>query len=323
MPAKPYQPNTQKHSLALSLCYAASLLIWIFTVEKIASQNLFWGPFHDSAHAVAFFLLVLCINSFMLHIGKLEDRLGFRLALIGSGCFLGGILIELVQPLLNRSSSMADIIYNFAGITAALITIVSKHKHTIYRLALFCIALSLLISAFFIPIYGAFTLSKRNELFPVLLDFEHSWQTQLYRANKQTNASLISQPSGWENDSTTLKIDFIEGKYPGFSIPHIAPNWSSYDTLQFEVFSSGSTTRHLTLRVHDLQHDHSYSDRFNKTFQIQPGLNTISVLLSDIQSAPATRVLDLNRIAGVALFSSAPRESFSLYFDNLRLSKKH
>ena len=64
---------------------------------------------------------------------------------------------------------------------------------------------------------------------------------------------------------------------------------------------------------------HEYVDRFNRSFEIQKGVNRISIPLSEISEAPQGRAMDMKHIQSLALFSAQPEKGFSLYFDNLRL----
>lgn len=270
---------------------------------------------HDSVHTLAAFLVTALAISLL----KPEQIKGLQLAQIGGVLFAAGIALELIQPSFGRSASFTDIYYNFVGIVAALTISASRKFETPQRIGIHLVCILLLASSFTVPAIGALTLHKRNESLPSLLNFEESWQRQLYRAGDTANLSITHQPQGWENSSTTLKVDFQKTNYPGFSIPHIYPDWRGFSALKLSVFSKNDQTQRITIRVHDEHHNQRYQDRYNESFLIQPGLNQIAIDLDDIKQRPEGRDLDMENIAGLAIFSASPKEIFSLYFDDLRL----
>ena len=304
-------PNPFKSSLIALL-----LALLIAGIESVENQNLFWGPLHDSAHAFAAFLLT------SLTISLLKPELqatGLKLAQIGGAFFAAGIALELIQPAFGRSASFTDIYYNFVGIVCALAMAGSRHLNTIPKLSIRLVSLAILLSSLTVPVFGAATLSKRNQAIPSLLNFEDSWQRRLYRAGGRANLSLISNPTGWKNGSTALKVDFPTTKYPGFSVPHIFPDWRAFHSLKLSVFSKNEEIIYITLRIHDKQHDHDYTDRYNQRLEIKPGINQIEINLEEVQNKPEGRQMEMEKIAGLAIFAVSPEETFSLYFDDLRL----
>jgi len=327
------QQNSPEHNQQTRALfgYFGILVLLVIWVESLQNQNLFWGPLHDSAHAFAFFLLTrlltllhskLASTGTVHHDQALPITSGLVLAKIGGACFALGIVIEITQPLFGRSASFNDISYNFFGILSAITYEISKHQQTALKLALKSITIILLTSALFIPLSGAYTLKQRQDLLPFLLDFEHRWQQRIYRAGGKANLSLTHDVAGWPNTSTSLKVDFVQTTYPGFSIPHVSGDWSGYSYLSVEVYSKLKAPKNLTLRIHDKHHTHEHNDRFNRTVEIQPGHTTIQISLDEMIHTPKTRALDIENIAGIGVFSSNPTEDFSLYFDNFKLVKE-
>lgn len=297
-------------------CFLACLLVVVIAgIESVKNQNLFWGPMHDSVHTLAAFLATALAISLL----KPEQIKGLQLAQIGGALFAAGIAVELIQPSFGRSASFTDIYYNFVGIVAALAIGASRKFKTPQRIGTHLLCIFLIASSFTVPAIGALTLHKRNESLPSLLNFEESWQQRLYRAGGSANLSITSRPQGWENSSTTLKVDFQKTNYPGFSIPHIYPDWRGFDTIKLSVFSKNDEAQRITIRVHDEHHNQRYQDRYNENFVIQPGLNQLIIELNAIKQRPEGRDMDMENIAGLAMFSASPKEIFSLYFDDLRL----
>jgi hypothetical protein len=52
---------------------------------------------------------------------------------------------------------------------------------------------------------------------------------------------------------------------------------------------------------------------------IKPGVNQISIPLSEVQNAPNRRTMDMTRVRRLAFYADRPSGSFSIYFDAFQL----
>ena len=77
----------------------------------------------------------------------------------------------------------------------------------------------------------------------------------------------------------------------------------------------------MTIRIHDIGHNHDYGDRYNRTFTLVPGANEIRISLADVEAAPRTRKLDLGNVAAVVAFAYNLQEPRDLLFRQLRLTR--
>ncbi len=319
-----YKTITQPAFLAATL----ALICLVIATEMLEDQNLFWGPLHDSAHTYAAFLvswvLLLLFSSAENndHEGRRNTKATSSIVILGA-TFLIGIAIEIIQPFFNRSASFLDIYYNFVGVCCAGATYaLSRQKGKLkarFIAAYIGIAL-VLASSLLLPALGAYTLRIQEKSLPQLLDFESAWQQRVWRSGGQSHTSLIKAPRGWEeNSSTALQVTFNPGQYPGFNFAHPPKDWTGYSKLRFEVFSKTEKLQRISLRIHDGEHSQEYTDRFNKSFEIRQGVNSLEIPLSEIQNAPQLRKMNLSNVAGFAIFMVNPEDSPSLYFDNLSL----
>ena len=85
------------------------------------------------------------------------------------------------------------------------------------------------------------------------------------------------------------------------------------------VYSESDEPLKLTCRMHDKEHNNSYTDRFNKTFRFDKGWNEISINLEDVINAPITRKMDITEMKNFALFAIDLQKRKTIYFDYLRL----
>jgi VanZ family protein len=319
-PIKLAKINARRHS-PLLLTLLTLLILCVATIESVRKQDLVWGPLHDSSHSFVFFFLSLI--GYILF-SESTKNVGLRLIIVAGASFAAGIVIELVQPFIGRSASFSDIYYNFIGICSGallFLAINAGKKQFAKKAALSITAAFLLASSLTVPAMGYYTYAKRDGLLPVLLDFEESWQRRLWRAGGGAHASVVDAPEGWDDGSKVVRIDYPKRTYPGFTIKHVSPDWTSYNSLHFSVFSKLEVTKELTLRVNDRAHIHQYHDRYNGRILVRPGLNHIKIDINLIKSAPRDRNMQMHDIAELALFAVKPNETFSLYFDDFRLEK--
>ncbi len=63
----------------------------------------------------------------------------------------------------------------------------------------------------------------------------------------------------------------------------------------------------------------AYKDRFNASFEINPGWNYLQVSLAKVAQAPKDRLLDLTHIAGMGLFVGKLKNHRTIYLDDVEL----
>jgi hypothetical protein len=91
--------------------------------------------------------------------------------------------------------------------------------------------------------------------------------------------------------------------YGGISLDEPYPDWRTARTLILSLRNPGEFDLPMVLRVHDAEHIHQYQDRFNREFTLPARQRLeISIPIAEIEHAPASRLMDLSKIAGVMLF---------------------
>lgn len=100
-----------------------------------------------------------------------------------------------------------------------------------------------------------------------------------------------------------MRIEFRAEPWPGVLLVEPKRNWTRYQTLVVDLENPNGVALPLGLRVHDRAHDQAYRDRFNREFELAPhSRRALRVPLSAIESAPRGRRMDMQRIAGLAVF---------------------
>jgi len=155
--------------------------------------------------------------------------------------------------------------------------------------------------------------------FPVLISFETPFELSRLLENDETVNRTQSHAT--EGDYS-IHVQLTPGEYPGITIKHIMEDWRGYSYLSFDVFIEGLSSLPLTIRINDRTHNEKYEDRYNQTFNLQPGLNHVTISLSEVEHAPKGRLMDMEHISILCLFSYKLKEQRTVYFDNFRLEKK-
>jgi len=117
----------------------------------------------------------------------------------------------------------------------------------------------------------------------------------------------------------SLKLECFPSSYPGLSPALKHHDWRDYQTLCLEVYNPASETIKLTLRIDDKKEALEYSERYNKSFLITPGANSLKIPLNSLATSITNRPLELKNIYRFLIFMSHPKKKHVLYLDYFRL----
>jgi len=194
-----------------------------------------------------------------------------------------GLLIEVMQLLVHREASLADLYGNFLGLMSGLCLLGALKLKKLHQQKMIVVLLVISSVGFFsigmTPLARlSWHYAHRADAFPVIIDFDADWSTSFVHHDK--------------------------GRYPGVSVTEPEADWSDYQQLRFGIRSVSERDMTLILRIHDRAHNQEISDRFNKKLLVQPGRNDFKISLSEIRYGPTDRELDLKNIAGIILFAA-------------------
>ncbi len=155
--------------------------------------------------------------------------------------------------------------------------------------------------------------------FPLLGSFETCGEMDRWK----TEEGLCNRVSLHATEGEyCLAVILPQGLYPGITMDYPPRDWRGYHILIFDAFLEGEDPLPFTVRINDLEHNEEYEDRYNKTFTLQPGPNHLTINLSEVEHAPKGRLMDMEHIAVLCIFSYKLKEPRTVYFDNFRLKKK-
>ncbi len=184
----------------------------------------------------------------------------------GSSALGAGAVSELMQKPLRRDASWEDVLADAVGVVCALAVhaAVSRREKlsgaaraTAALIALGCIA------AYVAPIVSMVrAYVHRNAQFPVLASFN----------SRVELAWIVGYGIRRDVIADVLEVEFVRKVFPGFSFYEPVPDWRKYKTLIIDAENpEQEQVLHLGVRVHDIEHNREYADRFNRMFDLGPG----------------------------------------------------
>jgi len=297
------------------LAGAASLLIAPFLF--IGGPDWASGPLLKSAwnlgHILLFALLTIAVRPW-------RWLSGWRLWLLVTTVLLvAGIGIELIQSGHNRDLDGRDLLRNLIGswlIMAWHPLLLSERRASASKGLLAIIATLLLCFELGATGLVAARQWQVHHQLPLLYDFSHE------NPNPFWGGDLKISDQHTANQPYSLKIDLGTETYSGVSLNNLPPDWQGYERLTLTLFNPSTEPLALTLRINDVAHDrsdHAYNDRYNTRLSLDPGFNTFTRNLADIETAPHDRTMDLSQIRRLGLFAVRLPEPRTVYLSDLQL----
>lgn len=220
--------------------------------------------------------------------------------------FILGLGVEFAQSLDNRDVDGRDVFRNLTGLWIVLalrpragFSARRPLRNTLVRLA----AVGLLAIDLFAVSRVAIQQFQINLWLPALYDFQQEHPERYWRGNVARSSGDNCGPLA----GNALSIDLTTRRYSGASLDNLPSDWQGYDELAFALWNPQSYTISLTLRINDMAHElgnNTYHDRFNQTFQIEPGINRLQVGLESVATAPRSRRMELDDIRRLMFFTS-------------------
>ena len=241
-----------------------------------------------------------------------------------------GILIEFLQGFQGRPPSFFDVMTDTAGALAGLSawTLATRPATGEPRAAAgpnlwLVMSLGLAGFAFVLwrPMQAATAYAHRAAVFPAIADFS-SPRGLDFVTTDGLGAAVADLPAPWAQrpGERALEVRYGPSHPPAVQIVEPPGDWRAYGVIAVDLTNSGPGELSLVLRIHDAMHDMSHEDRFNLPVTIAPRTRTtLRVALAAVEAAPASRRMDMARIANVMVFGRPPSTSGALYVSRIWL----
>jgi VanZ family protein len=241
-----------------------------------------------------------------------------------------GILIEFLQGFEGRPPSFFDVMTDTAGamVGLALWTLATWPATGEPRAAVgqspwpvIALGLAGLVFVLWRPLHVASAYAHRAAAFPVIADFSSAHGLD-FVSTDGLGAGRADVPAPWarEPGERALTIRYDPEHPPAVQVLEPQGDWRAYSVIAVDLTNAGPSELSLVLRILDATHDWSHEDRFNLPLVIPAQTRTtVRVALPAVEAAPATRRMDMARIANVMLFGRPPAAPGALYVSRVWL----
>ena len=134
--------------------------------------------------------------------------------------------------------------------------------------------------------------------------------------------SLVTEPV--LDGQYALRVSLSTDQYSGVSLKYFNRDWQHSTALILSMFNPLDEVLGLVVRINDKLHREGwqqYTDRFNRSVELEKGWNQVRIALVDVKNAPADRMMDLSSIESIGVFSVALPEPRVFYMDSVQLVK--
>jgi hypothetical protein len=165
------------------------------------------------------------------------------------------------------------------------------------------------------PLRAAQAYARRAVTFPVIADFQ-SARGLVFVETQGSSAAVVELPAPWSlrPGERALRIAYDKGGPRAVQVVEPSGDWRGYSRVAVDLTNPGDSELRLTLRIFDATHDMDYRDRFNLPVAVPPrARTTVRVTLAAVETAPASRRMDMARVADVMLFGQ-PRDGAGEFY---------
>jgi hypothetical protein len=241
-----------------------------------------------------------------------------------------GILIEFLQGFEGRPPSFFDVMTDTAGAmvglsawTLATRPAMGEPRAAVGRNPWPVVALGLagLVFVLWRPLHVAIAYAHRAAAFPAIADFS-SARGPDFVTTDGLGTAVADIPAPWAQrpGERALEIRYDTLHPPAVQVVEPQGDWRAFSVIAVDLTNAGPGELALVLRILDATHDWSHEDRFNLPLVIPArSRTTVRVALPAVEASPATRRMDMARIANVMIYGRPPATPGALYVSRIWL----
>ena len=296
-----------KKRLLIFVIMLTALFPLFFVGGPTPYSNPLFRALWDCGHIVFFAALMLAVQV-KLKLSHWRVIFAISLAVL----YVGGA-IEIIQAHTGRDGNWRDVSRDIIGAWLGLFWLLHASRWVwCARIVTLLLILPDIMNVF----VAGYSQARALQQFPVLANFESAIELSAW----QGDIERVELPLASGNH--VLKVHFNKSQYANVSLKYFFHSWQGYRVLSFDVYNPDQNPVNLVMRVSDVQHDKGsnlYRDRFNHQLRINSGWSHVEIPVSDILHAPATRLMHLDSIASITLFSMRLPVERNIYLDNVKL----
>ena len=308
--------------LALFVCAIVTLAVF----GQLPGGSVFWTTLQNFAHCPAFVAISVILITLRPRGQERADRRWVPYLITLVACLLLGVGIEFAQSLIGGDVSAQDVFTDMEGAAIGMSwhALARGYRGSGRWNAGHCL-IALTGTASFVataaPVgWMLVAYAHRDLAFPTLASAQSRLDLFFLRAN-EGDLAIERSPESFSRgrDERGIRLNLRAGS-PGVFLIEPVPDWSAYQTLALNLTNPTNSPKTLRLRVHDRRHNQQVDDRFNRSLLLLPhARQTWRFPLAPIRSAPATRQIRLDEIAGIGLFDPQPHDDATFYLNRVWL----
>lgn len=297
------------------------LSLLLFVGGPDANSHRIFQEIWDCGHLVLFagIVIVLLNTSFLMMRPRWQ-----QFVIITLFCLVVGMAIEILQLVVGRNFELKDLLNDLLGGYIGFALFMARDSRLANGLRFVAYSLVLIfcligISPVLVVVADHFIM---QDDFPALADFESSFELSRWDTHL---AELAMEGKTVRYGKGAMRIRFLPGEYPDITLKDFVADWRGFKSLRFSIYSTEVTPVNMELKIYDRHHqlsNYAYSDRFNRSLQLNPGWNDISISLDEVHTAPRNRELNMAEIVSFSLFLTQLDKPVIMFFDGLHLSAK-
>jgi len=291
----------------IPLLLIIAIFPFFFTPNSPPESSRLFGSALDLGHILFFCLLVLYVNR---HINLRRPLAVISLTII---VLIVGGLIELIQLQIGRDGNWLDVYYDLVGTWIGLVWCHPVTRAVRYaRIVIFALTLPALLKILLLALLQF----QAAQNFPLIADFET--RLELYQYHGTLERSDLVHTHG----NYSLQLTLQASEYSGINIGRSYPDWTPYNYLKMDIYIPDDQPLDIVIRVNDISHDLAGwkdDDRYNYRTRLYPGWNNLTLSIDDIRNGPATRLMDLQKISSIGIFTARLPAARVINIDNIKL----
>lgn len=313
----------QRAAIVIAIAALLSLLLFV----SLPGQGLWYDVALNASHGPIFAVIAVLLLRVHPPVARVQPAVYVQTFFVAVGL---GVLVEIVQTMANRPGSPFDVMTDAAGAAAGLglwALIERRRSGAVAQQSgtgswwPLAIALAGVTLVAWPPLQAARAYAHRAAEFPTLVQFQAP-RDLTFVTTDGVGVAIAELPAPWAQvaGERALRLGFDARHAPAVQVVEPSPDWSGYSVVGIDLTNASGTEVRLTFRVLDSGHDWSHEDRLNLPLVLAPRTRTtVRVALSEVQAAPASRPMDLGRIANVMLFGTPAAEPGAIYVSRLWL----
>jgi hypothetical protein len=319
-------PTTTNRLPWLALIVVVVSVVVLETIPLPSGTRL-WREIENAGHVPLFGLVAIALLWVLSGIRPYETgtRSRYYLAAFAMAAALGG-LTELLQMFGTRDPDPWDFLRDvigagsFLGFYLLFDGRMTGNWRKTSKAVVLLVCLGALLGSFVPLSVWAAAFFERNHSLPQIAAFD-SYLHRMFWVTQDADLTVVALPNNWaiNGPQRVARLTLTPARYPGIWLLEPYPDWTGHEYLRFDVYSEMRAPIRLVLRVHDNMHNSEYADRFNYTFTVSPGANSLRIPIDAIRMAPSGRELDMRNIAAMALFAVSPKQPYVVDVDRFWL----